>query len=62
MDEIQVFTMRRSERCLACAFTVDALVDAIEDNAFTLCRDHMTRAAVRMSERSGEPHLAPVPG
>lgn len=54
---VQVFTMRESPDCIACAFTVERLLACIEANAFPLCAAHMLRATVHQTTEAGGRHL-----
>lgn len=59
-DTVQVFTLNESPACIACAFSVERLLDAIEANAFALCAAHMLRASVYLGALEGGRHLRPV--
>lgn len=61
MDDVQIFTIREHPDCLACSFSLEALMASIEDNLFSLCAAHMLRGTVTLAGRTGVPHLTALP-
>lgn len=58
-DSITIFPAV-SVDCLACEFTVERLLDALQGGTFRFCGVHMLRVATHLTESGGERFLTPV--
>ena len=63
VSEVYLVPSRGAARCLVCTPSAEALVDALREGAFTLCRAHLLRAHVHGNEEDGVPtlHVPPKP-
>lgn len=53
--DVQIFTVTENPDCIACAFSVEAMAEALERNLFPLCAAHLLRFNVVIGD--DEPHL-----
>ena len=57
VSEVYLVPSRGAARCLVCTPSVEALIDALREGAFTLCTAHLLRAHVHGNEADGVPTL-----
>ncbi len=63
-DDVQTLTVETAlpnVSCLACSFSVEALLEAVHVGTFQFCRAHMVRALSYGEEMFGERPLHAVP-
>lgn len=57
--DVQIFTVAENPGCIACAFSIEALAAALQENLFPLCAAHLVRLNVHLADEIGDTDLTP---